>query len=138
MKTATSNPQEPIKNVPTVAPTKAPVAKRRADAPPTKAKRATKATRAKKATQTKMAARVRAGTKAAKIIDLLKRPGGVTLKILLKATGWQAHSVRGFLSGALGKKLRTPVESFKSDACPPSKPSTPPPPCHRARRRFFL
>jgi hypothetical protein len=33
------------------------------------------------------------------------------LKELAKATGWQAHSVRGFLSGTIGKKMGTPVES---------------------------
>jgi hypothetical protein len=41
-------------------------------------------------------------------------PGGVTLKELAKLTGWQPNSVRGFLSGAIGKKMATPVESFKS------------------------
>jgi len=40
----------------------------------------------------------------------------VTLKELMKTTGWQAHSVRGFLSRTLGKKTGTPVESFKSEA----------------------
>ena len=40
--------------------------------------------------------------------------GGVTLKDLAQATGWQPNSVRGFLSGAIGKKMGTPVESFKS------------------------
>ena len=49
----------------------------------------------------------------AKILGLLKRPGGATLKELTKATGWQAHSVRGFLSGTIGKKMGTPVESSK-------------------------
>ena len=44
-------------------------------------------------------------TKSTKIVGLLKRPGGVTLKELMKATGWQAHSVRGFLSGTVGKKM---------------------------------
>jgi hypothetical protein len=104
----TSTPQEQIKNAPAPATTKARVAKRRPQAAPTKAKPPGKATPAKLAP-------ARPGTKAAKVLDLLKRPGGVTLKGLMKATGWQAHSVRGFLSGTLRKKLRTPVESFKSD-----------------------
>jgi hypothetical protein len=47
-------------------------------------------------------------------IDLLKHPDGVTLKELAKVTGWQPNSVRGFLSGAIGKKMGPPVESFKS------------------------
>ena len=84
---------------------KAPVAKRRAHVAPSKAR---KATRAKKPTT------ARAGSKTAKILDLLKRPGGATLKQLQKATGWQPHSVRGFLSGAVGKKMKTRVESFKN------------------------
>ncbi|MBZ5633299.1 MAG: DUF3489 domain-containing protein [Acidobacteriia bacterium] len=89
------------------AKTKARVAKPRPHAAPTKAKPARKATHGKKP------APARRGTKTAKILDLLKRPGGVTLKELMKATGWQAHSVRGFLSGTLGKKMETPVESSK-------------------------
>jgi len=56
----------------------------------------------------------RGGTKTETILDLLKRPGGVTLKELVKATSWQPHSVRGFLSGTIGKKMGMPVESFKS------------------------
>ncbi len=47
----------------------------------------------------------REGSKTAKVLDLLKRPGGVTAAELLKATGWQPHSVRGFLSGTIGKKM---------------------------------
>jgi Protein of unknown function (DUF3489) len=45
---------------------------------------------------------------------------------LVKTTGWQPHSVRGFLSGTIGKKMGTPVESFKAPketaptACPQS------------------
>jgi Protein of unknown function (DUF3489) len=57
----------------------------------------------------------RPGTKTVKVLDLLKRPGGVTLKELRKATGWQAHSVRGCRSSTLGK-VRTAAESFQSDA----------------------
>jgi hypothetical protein len=55
----------------------------------------------------------RPGSKTAKILDLLKRPGGATLKELRKATSWQAHSIRGFLS-LLGKKKGMAVESTKS------------------------
>ena len=88
----------------------APVARRRADIAPSKAQLARKATGTKKA-----AAPARRGSKTAKIVDLLKRPGGVTLKELMKATGWQPHSVRGFLSGTVGKKMGVQVESFKGD-----------------------
>ena len=46
---------------------------------------------------------------------LLKRPGGVTAKDLMKATGWQPHSVRGFLSGAVGKNMGLAVASTKGE-----------------------
>jgi hypothetical protein len=100
-------PQELTQNARAKPPTKARVAKRRPHAASTKAKPVRKATSAKKPTS------VRHGTKTARILDLLKRRGGVTLKELMMATGWQAHSVRGFLSGTLGKKMGTPAESFK-------------------------
>lgn len=51
------------------------------------------------------------GTKLGLMIDLLKRKGGATIKEITKATGWQAHSVRGAMSGTLKKKLRLAVES---------------------------
>ena len=60
-------------------------------------------------------ATARKGTKTAKILALLGRPDGASLKELEKATGWQAHSVRGFLSGALKKKMGLRVESTKRD-----------------------
>jgi hypothetical protein len=53
------------------------------------------------------------GTKQQAMIDLLHRPGGATIEEAMKATGWQAHSVRGFISGALKKKLGLTVDSEK-------------------------
>jgi hypothetical protein len=55
----------------------------------------------------------RENSKTALVLDLLKRPGGVTGKELMKATGWQPHSVRGFLSGTIGKKMGLAVASTK-------------------------
>ena len=51
----------------------------------------------------------------AKILDLLRRAGGATAKELQTATGWQPHSVRGFLSGTIGKKMGLTVTSSKSE-----------------------
>jgi hypothetical protein len=95
---------------------KARVAPRRAHVAPKKAKAGKKAKAAKKTPKGhKKAGAARDGSKAAKILDLLKRPEGATLKGLMKATDWQAHSVRGFISGTLGKKMGLKVTSAKGD-----------------------
>jgi hypothetical protein len=92
-----------------VAPQGAHVAKK-------KGKSAKKATPAKKAPKGAKKANVaREGSKTSKILDLLKRPGGVTGKELMKATGWQPHSVRGYLSGTIGKKMGLTVTSTKAE-----------------------
>ena len=57
----------------------------------------------------------RAGTKQAQIIALLQRPQGASIGEIVAATGWQAHSVRGMISGALKKKLGLPITSEKVD-----------------------
>ncbi len=58
-----------------------------------------------------MSPAVRSGTKQALLIDLLKRKKGATIGEIVEATGWQAHSVRGAISGALKKKLGLAVTS---------------------------
>jgi len=54
-------------------------------------------------------------SKSERLIGLLRTPGGATLQALMEASGWQAHSVRGFLSGKLSKQLGLPVASFRRD-----------------------
>lgn len=110
--TATSDQPKANKKA-RVAPSRAPVA-------PAKAKSGKKASPAKKALKGRTKAKVakpeaRGGSKAAKILDLLKRPGGATSKELEKATSWQAHSVRGFLSGVVGRKMGLAVTSTKGE-----------------------
>ena len=57
----------------------------------------------------------RTGSKSAKVLGLLARTSGASLAELMKATGWQAHSVRGFLSTA-SRKRGIRIESSKNGA----------------------
>ena len=66
-----------------------------------------------KAKRTASPAALRPGTKLALLVDLLRRKGGATIAEAVKATGWQPHSVRGAISGALKKKLGSAVASDK-------------------------
>ena len=59
-----------------------------------------------------------AQTKQQICLDLLKRSEGATMEALQAATGWQQHSVRGFLSGAVKKKLGLALLSDKPNAGP--------------------
>ena len=95
---------------------KARVAQKGAHVAPKKGKSSNKAKAARKAPKgAKKASSARDGSKTAKVLDLLKRSGGVTAKELMKATGWQPHSVRGFLSGTIGKKMGRTVTSTKGE-----------------------
>jgi hypothetical protein len=74
-----------------------------------KARKSAKAAKPKKdarkiATPLTLEAGPRTGSKSAKVLSLLARPNGASLPELMKATGWQAHSVRGFLSTASRKR----------------------------------
>lgn len=68
---------------------------------------------AKATTKSSEATGARTGTKLAQLTDLLKRKRGATIDEAAAATGWQAHSVRGAISGALRKKLGLDVTSEK-------------------------
>jgi uncharacterized protein DUF3489 len=74
-----------------------------------------KAKSGKRASRTEKPATARDGSKTSQILELLKRPGGATLQELMKVSGWQAHSVRGFVSGTLGKKMGLQVNSAKKE-----------------------
>jgi Protein of unknown function (DUF3489) len=55
--------------------------------------------------------RARKPTKTETVLQLLREPQGATIKALMQVTGWQAHSVRGFLSACVRKKMGLPVRS---------------------------
>ena len=126
--TMTSNAEEQA-NPPAAATVQPPKATKRAQVTPRKrrvapgkprsgkkASSAAQRPKSQKATkQAKPAAGAREGSKAAKVLGLLRRPDGASLKELMRSTGWLAHSVRGFLSGAVAKRIGFKLVSAKSE-----------------------
>jgi hypothetical protein len=80
----------------------------------TLAKKAPKAKKATKPAQAEESAGPREGSKTAQVVAMLQRKNGATLEEIMNKMGWQRHTVRGFMAGAM-KKAGYSVESFKSD-----------------------
>jgi hypothetical protein len=75
---------------------------------------AKKAPKAKKAAKSQESAGPREGSKTAQVVAMLQRKNGATLEEIMEKMGWQKHTVRGFMAGAM-KKAGFTVESFKSE-----------------------
>jgi len=89
-------------------------ATRKQGAPKAK-KNAKGAKNSNKPRRAKEAATPRSESKGAKVLALIRRPKGATLTELVKLTGWQNHSIRGYLSGTVRKKMGLTVESAKRE-----------------------
>src|ERR1019366_3371353 len=68
----------------------------------------------KAARQAKRGARAGPGSKTAQVVAMLQRKNGATLSEIMQSMGWQKHTVRGFMAGAM-KKAGHAVESFKPE-----------------------
>jgi hypothetical protein len=120
--TATAQPEpEAIRETAMPAEPTATVDAPAADVAPAEGKATKKTTAAKKAPKAKAGAKKaepaagpREGSKTAQVVAMLKREGGATLEEIMTTMGWQKHTVRGFMAGAM-KKAGFTVESFKPE-----------------------
>lgn len=89
--------------------------KKQAKAAPKQAKEKAAGKKASKPAK-KEPTEAREGSKKAIILELLRRKDGATMAQIAKATDWQNHSIRGFISGTLAKKMGLTIESAKNAA----------------------
>jgi hypothetical protein len=94
---------------PNVAPAEAPATKKT-----TARKAAPKTPKAPKAAKVAKSDGPREGSKMAQVIAMLQRENGATISEIMASMGWQKHTVRGFMAGAM-KKAGFSVESFKPE-----------------------
>ncbi len=114
-KTAVSRIWKAIQSLGAGAAEAAPDGPLKPDVAPEKPPAKNRATRAKKTPAAAARKGIREGSKTEAILGLMKQPGGTTLRAIMEATNWQAHSVRGFISGTLGKKMGLTVVSTRGE-----------------------
>jgi hypothetical protein len=112
MKTKTTKKTAAAKKAATAKATKAPKAKSTAATAAAPGAEAPKPAKAAKAAKP---AKEKAPTKGQTVLGLIQRKGGATAAELQAATGWQAHSVRGFLSAVAGKRLGLKLTSARRE-----------------------